>query len=131
MKQWLRKLLGNDGEQYAANFLKKLGYRIIAKQARTHFGEIDLVALDGDVLVFVEVKTRRTNRAGMPEEAVTDAKRNHLTRAALAWLKQHQSLDRRSRFDVISLLWQEDSQPPEIRHLMNAFPPTGSDNMYA
>ncbi|MDA0831843.1 MAG: YraN family protein [Planctomycetota bacterium] len=131
MKKWLRKLLGNEGEQYAANFLKTLGYRIIAQQVRTHFGEIDLIAMDGDVLVFVEVKTRRSNRAGMPEDAVTQAKQRHITRAALAWLKKHRALERRSRFDVVSLVWSDDHQPPDVRHLINAFAPEGSGNMYS
>lgn len=130
MKTWLRKLLGNDGERYAAKFLKRLGYRIVARQANTRFGEIDIIAMDGDVLVFVEVKTRRSDAQGMPEEAVTPTKRKHITRSALAWLKQHRSLDLRSRFDVVSLVWRQGQREPEVRHLINAFPPEGTHGMY-
>ncbi|MFN0197764.1 MAG: YraN family protein [Planctomycetaceae bacterium] len=131
MKRWLRKLLGNKGEQYAANFLKGLGYRILDEQVETAFGEIDLIARDKHTIVFVEVKTRRNIRAGIPEEAVTGQKQQHMTKSALSWLKRHRALDQSARFDVISILWEDDRREPEIRHIINAFPPTGTGSMYA
>jgi putative endonuclease len=127
---WLRKLFGDAGERTAARALQSRGYRILARQSRSRIGEIDLIALDRETIVFVEVKTRASHMAGHPAEAVTIAKQRQLTRAALAWLKQHRLLDRRGRFDVIAITWQSGA-PPVIEHIQNAFEATGSSGMYS
>ncbi|HUJ79517.1 MAG TPA: YraN family protein [Nitrospiria bacterium] len=77
---------GRESEGEAARHLQRAGYRIVARNYRTPFGEIDLVAYDGAMLAFVEVKARRSERFGAPHEAVTAEKRRRLTRAALAYL---------------------------------------------
>lgn len=131
MRGWLARLLGNKGERQAARFLRRLGYRIVARQHKNQFGEIDLIALDGDCVVFVEVKTRRSTAAGHPAEAVDSAKQRQLTRLALVWLKQQGLLEHRARFDVVAILWPEDAGRPEIEHYRNAFEPVGSGQMYS
>ena len=126
-----RKQLGNKGEIAAAEFLKSQGYRILHRQFRGRFGELDLIALDGQTIVFVEVKTRSQTTAGHPSEAITLAKRTHMTRAALAFLKSRRWLTRRSRFDVISILWADSKIAPVIQHYQNAFEPTGEGQMFS
>lgn len=128
---WLRKLFGDRGERTAARFLRKQGYRILARQVRNSFGEIDLIALDGDVIVFVEVKTRSTLSAGLPVEAVDHRKQQQITRTALAWMKRRRLLDQQGRFDVVAILWQSGN-PPQIQHYRNAFEAAaGSTGMYS
>ena len=131
MKGWLRKILGNRGERVAARHLRKAGFRILARQYANRFGEIDLIALDGDCVVFAEVKTRRTDSAGTPLEAVTYEKQKKLTRTALAWLKRHGLLEQAARFDVVSIVWPADSNRPQIQHIRNAFEPVGFGQMYS
>jgi len=77
---------GRESEAAAARYLQRAGYRVMARNYRTRVGEIDLVAYDGSVLAFVEVKARRSDRFGAPEAAVTTDKRRRLTKAALAYL---------------------------------------------
>jgi putative endonuclease len=127
---WLRKLFGNRGEATAVRFLKQCGFQILVRQLRNNFGEIDIIALDGDCVVFVEVKTRTSDAKGRPAEAVTRDKQRQLTRTALAWLKRQGWLDRRCRFDVISITWQA-KQPPQIEHLRGAFEAIGNDGLYS
>lgn len=131
MRGFLAKILGNRGERLAARHLRRQGFRILARQYRTAWGEVDLVALDGNVIVFVEVKTRRSDAAGIPAEAVTFEKQKHLTRAALAYLKRFNRLEQTARFDVVSILWPEGSREPVIEHIRNAFPPVGEGQMFA
>jgi putative endonuclease len=126
----LNRLLGDRGERAAARYLKRQGYRILARQSRSRIGEIDLVALDGQTIVFVEVKTRASQDAGHPAEAVTAAKRKQLTRTALAWLKRRNLLHCSCRFDVVAITW-EQGQTPVIEHFTNAFEPSGDGQFFA
>ncbi len=121
--------LGPAGEQEAAKFLQKQGYRILARGHRQRLGEIDLVALDRETIVFVEVKTWRDGDAGDPSEAVDAKKQDRLTRAALIYLKRRRLLEQRTRFDVISIVWPKD-QEPKIRHFINAFEAVGKWQMH-
>ena len=121
MRGWLAKLLGNRGENAAVRFLRRLGYRILARNCRNHWGEIDIIARDGDWIVFVEVKTRSSHAAGHPAEAVTRRKQVQLTKLALVWLKQRRLLEHRARFDVVALTWPEGTQTPVIEHFLHAF----------
>ena len=125
MKRFLHLLLGDRGERLAVRFLKKQGFRIVAKQYRSQFGEADIIALDGRQVVFVEVKTRRSADTGQPYEAVDRKKQQKLTKIALAWLKKHRRLDQSARFDVISIVWPTDSRKPELQHFRNAFEAVG------
>ena len=131
MAGWLTKLLGNRGERLAARYLRRQGLRILERQYSTRSGEIDLIALDGDCLVFVEVKTRRSNQAGDPVEAITIGKQKQLTRLALTYLKRHNRLEQRARFDVVAILWPTGSRKPEVRHYRNAFPAIGFGQMFS
>jgi putative endonuclease len=96
---------GAWGETIAARFLRKKGYRIIERNFQSFAGEIDIIAGEGNVTVFVEVKTRSSTIFGQPEEAVNETKFTHMKRAANAYLKSRkvQRTDEPHRFDVISI----------------------------
>ncbi len=121
------RLFGDRGEQEAARFLRHQGLRILRRGYRTHHGEIDLIALDGNVIVFIEVKARRQ---GVPAEAVTEEKQRRLTLAALHYLKRHGLLEQRSRFDVVAIIWPDDDSPPQIEHIRDAFEAKGRGQMF-
>ena len=131
LRGFLTKWLGNRGERKAARFLRKQGYRILARQYKNRIGEIDLIARDGEFTVFVEVKTRQSAAAGLPVEAVDSHKQRKLTQTALAYLKRRGMLETRCRFDVVSIIWPKDSKVPEITHYKNAFPAVGVGQMYS
>ena len=123
--------LGLAGEQAAARFLQRLGYRIVARSHRQRLGEIDLIALDRDCLVFVEVKTWSSADSGDPSLAVDRSKQEKLSRAAIVYLKQHGLLEQRCRFDVISIVWSTQRRAqPAIRHFPNAFEAIGRGQMF-
>lgn len=131
MNRFLNRLLGDKGERAAAKYLKKQGYRILARQYRNQFGEIDLIALDAHCVVFVEVKTRESTEAGHPYEAVDLKKQQKLTTIALAWLKKHGRLEAGARFDIISVVWPEGQAEPTIQHFRNAFEATGRGQFFS
>ena len=93
---------GRRAEERAAEFLRSQGYQIIARNYRWQGGEVDLIARDGDWLVFVEVKARSSRTYGLPEEAITPRKRERLIRTAQHYLRRHPT-DRPVRFDVVAL----------------------------
>ena len=133
LRQWARQrqTLGARGERAAASFLRKQGYYIVQRQARNLYGEIDLVAVDQQVVVFVEVKTRSSHDAGHPAEAVTAEKQRRLTRIALAYLRHHNLLPHAARFDVVAVTWAANQRRPQIEHYRNAFEPTGKFQMFS
>jgi putative endonuclease len=126
--------LGAAGEKVAANYLKKLGYRILARGHRQRLGEIDLIALDGQWIVFVEVKTWASSQGGDPSQAVDARKQEKLTRAALIYLKRHGLLEQPARFDVVSIVWpgsvDDVKSEPTVRHFKSAFDAVGKGQMY-
>jgi putative endonuclease len=128
---WLAGWLGDSGERLASRYLRRLGYRILARRYRTEWGEIDLVARDGSAIVFVEVKTRRSHAAGRPDEAVDACKQARLTRLALAFLKRFNLLEHPARFDVVAIVWQEGGRGPHISHFQNAFEAVGRGQLYS
>ena len=97
------------------------GYRVVE-------GEVDLVARDGPVLVFVEVKTRRK---GEPAEAVGAEKQRRLVRAALHFQRRHGLLEAPCRFDVVAIVWPEDGGSPRVEHIVDAFSPAGRGQLFA
>jgi len=125
-----RRSLGNRGERAAARYLKRRGYKILARGDRLLPGELDLVALDGDTVVFVEVKSRRSADVGHPAEAVNTAKQRRLTRLAVTFLKRHGLLEHPARFDVVALTWPEGGRPT-IEHFKNAFDAVGQGEFYS
>lgn len=133
---WLRlkrapKSLGFRGEEAAARFLKKLGYVIVARGHRDRIGEIDLIAVDGRTVVFVEVKTRTGDQKGLPAEAVDLDKQRRLTRLALAYMKRHDLLECQARFDVIAITWPAGSRHPHIEHYQDAFESVGTGGLFS
>jgi putative endonuclease len=123
--------LGERGEAVAAKHLKRRGYKIVAARDRTALGELDMVAVDGRTVVFVEVKTRHSHQAGHPVEAVDEAKQARLTRLALAFLKRHDLLECAARFDVVAITWRDGTREPEIEHFVNAFEAVGRGQMFS
>ncbi len=112
--------LGDRGEAIAARYLRRRGYRIVGRGVRTGLGELDLVAVDGRTVVFVEVKTRQSGQQGHPAEAVDLAKQRRLTLLATAYLKNHGLLNHSARFDVVAVTWP-DGRRPHVEHIRNAF----------
>ena len=110
---------GLKGEGIAIKFLKKQGYKILEKNYRTPFGEIDIIALRDGVVVFVEVKARNTDLFGFPEEAVTRQKQERIKRSALCYLKNLKEVPP-VRFDVISIDLGKYPEPL-VEHIEYAF----------
>ena len=98
-----RKSVGNKGEEEAAKYLVKNKYKIMAKNFRCIFGEIDIIAMDGEDVVFVEVKVRRSSEYGMPEEAVTGLKQKKIIRSALEYVKLNRLPVSNLRFDILAI----------------------------
>lgn len=113
------KARGDVGEGMAAKFLEQKGFRILQRNYRFDRGEIDIVAEDHGEIVFVEVKSRRTQAFGSPEDAVTPQKEAYLKRTAEGYLFEHGLDGRPCRFDVIAVEWK--SEQPEIRHMKKVF----------
>jgi putative endonuclease len=114
-----RAELGRRGEALAADFLEARRYTIVARNYRCRSGEIDLVALDGPVLVFVEVRSRRGSSAGTPLESVDGRKQFQLGRVARYFLASRGWQERDARFDVIGIRFDVD--PPALEHVRGAF----------
>ncbi len=113
--------LGRYGEDLAAVFLERKGYRILEKNFENKLGEIDIIALDGTVTVFVEVKSRASLACGMPYESVHIYKQRQLTRVAWSYLKfRFNTIDIPARFDVVSI-HKDASGQVRIEHIINAF----------
>jgi putative endonuclease len=105
MTQARRQRIGQWGETRAAQYLEGKGYEILARNVRTAYGEIDMIARDRTGLVFVEVKTRTNLKYGYPEQAVTRSKMEHMVAAAQAYMTDHTDLEGWGwRIDVIALL---------------------------
>ena len=100
----MSKTLGQRGEKQAVTFLKSKGYRILAKNYRNRFGEIDIIAQDGENLVFVEVKTRTNDNFGTPEEAVNTNKLKKIMMVASNFMQEQGLEDVQPRFEVVSIV---------------------------
>ncbi|MBI5314591.1 MAG: YraN family protein [Nitrospirae bacterium] len=121
-----RRSFGQEGESAAEQYLRHKGYRIVARNLRSPLGELDLVAEDGRVLVFVEVKARRTGAFGGAIYAVHQRKQEKLIQLAALYLARHHIKDRLCRFDVV-LLQGVGTGPAQIEHIQNAFEVSGED----
>lgn len=131
--QWLQPpSLGLRGERLAERFLRRKGYHIIATHARDRkLGEIDLIAVDGRTVVFVEVKTRTSHDKGHPAEAVDNTKQRRITKLALRYLKRHDLLENAARFDIIAITWPDVQKSPVIEHFERAFEPQGVTGFFS
>ena len=114
-----RQQFGEAGEALAARLLRKRGYKILETNHRNPLGEIDLIARDGDSLVFVEVKTRKSLHFGNPKWAVTPRKQRKLSMVALYYLKTTGQSQSKARFDVVAI--HSAGPRPEIEIVRNAF----------
>lgn len=115
-----RQQLGLDGEQCAVDALVARGYVMLARRYRTRLGELDIVARDGDTLVFVEVKARRGGAFGQPGDAVDWRKRRRLVRLAQAFLAEARLYQVPVRFDVVGIVWRR-GEAPEVQVFRSAF----------
>ncbi len=130
-KPWWRRWFGSRSERAAARFLRRLGYRIVTRNYTCRYGEIDLVALDGGCLVFVEVRSTGTADASRPAASVDHAKQRRLTDLALHFLQERRLLDRAARFDVLAVSWPAGAREPAVVHHVNAFEAVGRFQMYS
>lgn len=109
------------GESAAAEYLKAHGYQILAQNYRFHRGEIDLIVQQGDRIVFVEVKTRRSLKFGLPQYAVTPKKQRQISKIALAYLQKQNLMDVPCRFDVIAIQLSSQLDVLRLEQIKNAF----------
>ena len=116
-----RKRLGKKGERIAAGYLKKKGLRILEKNYSCEVGEVDLIAAQGDEIIFVEVKTRSSIEFGWPEDAVDKKKQKRIHRTAHYYLGHFSMPEPSIRFDIISILENPDTGKYDISHIVNAF----------
>jgi putative endonuclease len=121
-----RQTFGRVGESEAERLLRRKGYKILDRNVRSPSGELDLIAQVADVLVFVEVKARRTQVLGGAAQAVDGRKQARLIRLAAQYLAQHRLRHRSCRFDVVLCTGGTD-KPEAIEHIENAFEVPGED----
>ncbi|MFH1191504.1 MAG: YraN family protein [Candidatus Omnitrophota bacterium] len=110
---------GKAAENAASRFLKAKGYKILERNYKNKFGEIDIIAQQDGVICFVEVKARHSLKLGVPQEAVTIRKQKQICRVAVCYLKSSNLLERSARFDVLALLYLNGQ--PQISLITNAF----------
>lgn len=126
---WLRRWFGDRSERAAEQFLRRLGYRILARNYSCPPGELDLVALDSESLVFVEVRSTASSDELKLAQSIDLQKQRRLTQAALHFLQHHRLMGKPSRFDVILIRWPADGMEPTIRHFPGAFEAVGRFQM--
>ena len=115
-----RKKSGALGEKIAVKHLTGLGYKVLDTNFRCQKGEIDIIARDGDYLVFVEVRTKTGSGFGTPEESVTSAKKEKLISLALVYLQTHSRLPPLWRIDVVAVELGKEGKPSRIELIQNA-----------
>jgi len=116
-----KKQVGDKGEKYAEDFLKRKGYNIIQRNYRCKLGEIDIIAEYDNTIVFVEVRTKRTESFGIPQYSITSGKMSRITKTALSYIQEKELFERSCRFDVIAITFPQKSKVPNIEHIENAF----------
>ena len=126
-KRWF----GQRSEKAAARYLRKLGYRILAANIADKLGEIDLLALDGESLVVVEVRSTSTNDPQHAALTVDRVKQRKLTEAAVRFLSRRRLLGVNVRFDILAIAWPPEAHEPTILHIPQAFDPSGRFQMFS
>ena len=111
--------LGELGERLALKRIRRLGYKCLARNYRCPLGEIDLIAKDGECLVFIEIKTRKGRSTGYAKEAIDLKKMRQISKVALAYMKANNCVDVKSRFDVVAINIMGERE--EIEVIPNAF----------
>lgn len=112
---------GARGEDFAAERLTALGYRVVDRNYHSRYGEVDIIAVKGDVICFVEVKTRRGDAMVSGAQAVSRSKQRKIITTALQYLQRHPEYDLQPRFDVFSVVTAGEGKAPEYDYLMGAF----------
>ena len=115
------KQIGKMGEDLAVEFLKRNNHNILERNYRNRIGEIDIIAEDGPVLCFIEVKTRTSDSFGLPQEAISKAKQRKIAQTVLIYLKTHKKAEADFRFDGIAVMIKPDENTPQINWIKNAF----------
>lgn len=116
-----RDTLGRRGEDEAAKYLRSIGYRIVATRERILRGDIDLVALDGRTVVFVEVRSRTSTTHGHPAETIGYHKQRRVAQLATAYIRRHRLEDCSVRIDVVTVTFDGPEGQPQVEHFQNAF----------
>lgn len=116
-----RQNLGRRGEDEAASYLKKQGYILLQRNYRCPLGEIDVIAKDSKTLVFIEVRTRSSDRFGTPQESINRKKMLKIHKVAQYYLKAVQKEEEPVRFDVLALLLDVENQLMQLEHIKGAF----------
>lgn len=129
-KPWWRRWFGDRSERAVASFLKKDGHKILKRNYRCPLGELDLITLDGDCLVFVEVRSTEGKDTDRPALSVDHAKQQRLTRLAIHFQKKYCLLGRQARFDIVAVSWPSDKKDPTIAHYPHAFEAVGRFQMF-
>lgn len=114
-----RITLGKKGEEFAADFLIKKGYKIKERNYKSALGEIDIIALSGETIVFIEVKTRSSLKFGLPFEAVTKKKQHQISKTALYYMSKMKISEAAARFDIVSVISKGEQMEAEL--IENAF----------
>jgi putative endonuclease len=130
-KPWWRRWFGTRSERAACRFLRRAGFRILARNHATPLGEIDVIALDGRCIVFVEVRSTGSEDVTRPAESVDNVKQRRLTDLALDFLRRNRLLNNPARFDVLAISWPADRREPTIVHHRQAFEAVGRWQMYS
>jgi putative endonuclease len=130
-KPWWRRWFGTRSERAAARYLKRQGFRILARNYSCPHGELDLVAVEGRCVVFVEVRSTGGDDPLRPAQSVDEQKQRRLTDLALHYLRQHRLLDCMARFDVLAISWPPEKREPVIVHYRQAFEAVGRFQMYS
>jgi putative endonuclease len=123
-----RRARGREAEDLAAAYLAERGYEVIARNHRIRRGEVDLVCREGDVLCFVEVRSRTSQAQGGPEETVGPVKARRVVAAATDWAVRNGGLDRAIRFDVVAVTFGEGA--PRLEHFRGAFDADGRPGLW-
>ena len=116
-----RKQFGEAAENAAASFVKSLGYKILARNFSTHHGEIDIIAADGKVVCFIEVKARQKADFATPQSAVNLRKQAHIRKAATTFLATTKLKNQLCRFDVLAMVPDAQTKGWKIEHIRDAF----------
>jgi putative endonuclease len=128
-KPWWRRWFGGRSERAAERYLRRLGWRLVARNYACVHGEIDLILLDGRSIVFVEVRSTEADDAEKPLASVDAEKQRRLTRLALHYLQKHRLLEQAARFDVLAVTWPAGRRDPCFVHHRLAFDAVGRFQM--
>jgi putative endonuclease len=116
-----RKMLGTIGENLAFNHLQEMNWRMLERNWRCRTGEIDIIAMDGETLVIIEVRTRSSTSFGTPQESIHALKQNKVRETAQVYANRYKLLHLQQRFDVVSIVTDKEGRLQTLEHLSNAF----------